>query len=257
MNEHMESVLRRIQKLLAMAEDGRGNANEAAAAAGMAEKLMRKFQLDNADVIAAELKTKKGAGLSSAHVFANMKRDDPNRTPSAKNPPWAQHLACAIARLNDCEVRQSFANNKFGVYNACLTFFGYEADVSVSAFTFDFLVGEIIKATEQFNKAQRKAGLADKSSSEAFRRGFKAAVNASINKATEAKKQEEASSSRALVVVKRSAITAEFGDFKYGTASQSQIKDQNAFTHGLQQGRKVDINRRGVGSNGNATQQLN
>ena len=38
----LESILRRVRKLLAIAEDGRGDPNEAAAAAQQAERIMRK-----------------------------------------------------------------------------------------------------------------------------------------------------------------------------------------------------------------------
>jgi Protein of unknown function (DUF2786) len=257
--ENMDGILRRIQKLLAIAQDDRADANEAAAAAGMAEKLMRKFQLDNADVIATSLKVKGGNALSSANVFAGMKRDDPKRTPMLKNPSWSQFLAVNIARLNDCEVRQNFAENKFGVRGACLTFYGYSGDVQVCAFTFDYLVGAIIRAIERFNKEQRKLGQAEKSSSEAYRRGFTGAIELKMTQQIAEKNEalEHISSSRALVVVKSRAIAEEFGDFGYKKSTQAQIRDAQSFRAGVKDGHAVDINQRGIGSNSNNVLQLN
>ena len=58
----LASVMRRVRKLMALANDGRGDVNEMAAAAEMAAKIMAKYRLDYADVLAAELRS--GADLS-------------------------------------------------------------------------------------------------------------------------------------------------------------------------------------------------
>lgn len=50
-NTELDAVIRRVQKLLAIAQDDRANEHEAAAAAAQAEKLMRKFQIDHTDFI--------------------------------------------------------------------------------------------------------------------------------------------------------------------------------------------------------------
>ena len=54
--EVSDDVLRRVQKLLALASDNRANQNEASAAADMAERLMHKYQIEHQDVIIAALK---------------------------------------------------------------------------------------------------------------------------------------------------------------------------------------------------------
>lgn len=255
MNEELESVMRRIQKLLAIANDDRANANEAASAANMAEKLMRKYQVEHTELITAQLKS--SSALSSANVFANMKRNDPKRPPLRKNPPWAQHLAVAVARLNDCEVRQSWAKN-FDRMDACLTFYGYDADVKVACFTFDYLVGAMVGAMAKYNKDRRQSGAADKSASEAYRRGFVAAITTNIYVQVNAKQQEmqQASSSRALVVAKKQAITEQFGDFGYRDSKSKAVRDADAFREGVRDGRNVDINRRGVHGNNDNTLKL-
>jgi hypothetical protein len=248
-NENMDAILRRIEKMLAMANDGRGNPEEAATAAAMAEKLMRKYQIDQADIIAASLK--KGDDLEFAHVFANMKRGDMKRPELAKNPVWGQHLAVAIARLNDCQVRQSRAlrPNSKSTLDACLTFYGFKGDVQVCVFMFDYIVGQLIAATKAFNESQDK-GLWGKSGSEAFRRGFTSTVTARIYamRAEKEREQLELSKSTALVVVKQQAITDKFGDFGYRETKRANVKDVDAYSRGREQGRAVDLNRRGIGN---------
>ena len=64
--EDKDSILRRIQKLLAIAGDDRADPNEAAAAAGMAEKVMRKYQIDHAELIMNGLK--QGHDLSTEDI---------------------------------------------------------------------------------------------------------------------------------------------------------------------------------------------
>ena len=257
-NPAMAAVLRRIQKLLAMATDGRGDANEAAAAAQMAEKLMRKFQLDHADVIQAEMKAKQGA-MTRGTVFANMKRDDPKRPSLQKNPPWGQHLAVAVGRLNDCEVRQGMAYDKHGTHSACLHFFGYHADVAVAVWMFDYLVGATIEACKVFNAERRKANNVDKAASEAFRKGFMTILTARIYQQADEKTSEAQaqSTSRALVLSKKTAIVEAFGDFKYRESKSANVRDYDAYSAGMKQARNVDLNRRGVGNAASSTQQLN
>lgn len=256
-NTERDNVLRRVQKLLAMANDGRGDSNEAAAAAQMAEKLMRKFQLDNADIIQAELKAKNGA-MERGTVFANMKRDDPKRPPLKNNPPWGQHLAVAVARLNDCEARQGTAKDKHNKFSACLHFFGYSADVQVAVWMFDYLVGCTIEACKLFNAQRRRENRVDKTASEAFRKGFMTRLTARIYAQGTEKKEEQAASStsRALVVSKQQAIVEAFGDFKYKDSKQATVRDGDAYRAGMRSAADVDLNRRGVGNSTSTTLQL-
>jgi hypothetical protein len=253
-NTERDNVLRRVQKLLAMANDGRGDPNEAAAAAQMAEKLMRKYQLDHADVIQQELKSKQGA-VTRSSVFANMKRDDPKRPPLQKNPSWGQHLAVAVAKMNDCQVRQGMAHDKFGTHSACLNIFGYTADVQVACWMFDYLVGCTIEACKVFNAQRRKEGRADKAASEAFRKGFMTILTARIYALAQEKEAEQqaAVTSRALVISKQTAIVEAFGDFGYRQTKAKEVRNYGAYADGMRQARSVDLNNRGIGGTGAST----
>lgn len=248
----LTGVLRRVQKLLAIANDHRADPNEAAAAASQAEKIMRKYQLEHADIISAEMKRNAGTSMLFKAVFANMKRDDPKRTPAVTNPKWAQFLAVAIARLHECEVRQGFDENKFGQRVASLRFYGYHADVEMCAFTFDYLVGCLIAAVAWRQKNVTK----DRLATEGYRKGFINELTARLAamQSDKEREQQTMSSSRALVIDKRQAIVEAFGSFGYKDAKRSTIKDYSAYHAGINDARRVDVNRRGLegGAAGNA-----
>lgn len=248
MNEEMQGVMRRIQKLLAIANDSRADANEAASAAKMAERLMRKFQIDNADVLTADLRAKRARAIKSP-IFASMKRDEPNRPNVVKVPTWAQHIAVAIARLHDCEVRLGYAQrpNVPGKVDACLFFFGMDADVSVACWTFDYLVGAMLRAVARFNADAVRAGRPSKAASESYRRGFVAALTGSLCSAAEEKSRAAYTGGTALVVAKRAALEEEFGEFQYRKSKDVTVRDASAFINGRKDGATVDVARRALG----------
>lgn len=270
-NAEMKSVLRRVQKLLAIANDDRANANEAAAAAAQAENIMRKYQIEHADVLRAEILS--GAGeFDTADVVANMKRDDLNRTPLKVVPKWAQGVAIKIARLNDCEVRLGFMNRvgKEEVRDASLRFYGFKSDVQVASWMFDFIVNSLICAQREWSK---RTSLRGKVEAESFRDGFamtvmrrleelrmerEAAMNAPAPGTAEPKAGEQPVKSAAseLVVVKKSAIADHFGDFKYNTYKSHKQRNHSAMSEGRQAGERVNINARGISGNGSQTLQL-
>jgi len=251
-NNELDDVMRRVQKLLAIANDARANPAEASAAAKMAEKVMRKYQIDHADLIEKELRSKT-ADLADAVVFANMKRDDPKRPPLKQTPAWGQMLAVAIAQLHDCQVRQTIAADKFGNLASGLRFMGYGPDVKMCVFTFDYIVGTLILGTKQFNAAKKAEGMSSKVASESYRSGFTSAVISAVNDLRDEKLSELAAlanTSRALVLVdtKKKVIEDYFGGVKYVTKKSQAKTDYSAFSQGIREGRKVDVNRRGLPS---------
>jgi hypothetical protein len=63
-----KEILGKIQKCLAMAEDGRGNANEAATALRMAQALMRQHGLSETDVVAAQAEERRAKAATWTQV---------------------------------------------------------------------------------------------------------------------------------------------------------------------------------------------
>lgn len=242
----LEAILRRIRKLLAIAQDGRGDPNEAAAAAAQADKLMRKFNIDHADLLREQLKAN-GAGMATYECSANMKRGDPKRPPLKRNPLWAGWLGIRVANLNDCRVR--FVNTPSG---AMVQFCGTQLDVQAAGFMFDYLVGQLIKACRAFNSET----LRTKAQSDSYRKAF---VIALCDKLTNMKEEREAelkrgaatgatSSALALVNEKAKAIEEHFGKIKYTEGREVSMSDHAATMRGFSDGHDVDVNVRGVGA---------
>lgn len=234
--ENLDSVMRRIKKLLAIAEDARADANEASAAAGMAERIMRKYQIEHADVIELELKRGGAESFASEDVGAGLNPE--GRTESASG--WAGVLAVQVAGLHDCQARYATTYK----HGKTLRFSGYASDAQMARFTYVYLVTTMAAAGRHFLKTEPYATRRD---AEAFRRGFNSALCASIKDAIRAKQAEmqEASSSRSLVLVKSTAVSAHFGPIKY-VKSRGNAKGGQAFADGYAKGQSVDVTRRGL-----------
>lgn len=233
----LERTMERVRKLLAIAQDERANPHEAAAAADQAEKLMRKFQIEHADVISQDLKRRDS--FTQKDVSAQMKKGPDHYRP-AKVPLWANLLSFAIAKLHDAQVRIVYTDE----LGACVRFQGYKADVEMCSFTFDYLLNALVQAVRHFQKEDARG----KDESASFRSGFVIALCANINRLSAEKKaeMEKASASRALVVVKSNAVIERFGEVKTRTIKTNPSVG-DAFSEGRERGRRVDVARRGIG----------
>lgn len=238
MTPELENVMRRVQKLLAIAQDNRADPNEAAAAAGMAEKLMRKYQLEHVEVMRADFT--KRENFDSEDVYVRMKMHNP--LPPKLVPAWAQWMAVQLAQLHDCQVRQVQTTDGRG-----MRFSGYKADAQVCAWTFDYLVSVTIRSVRAFQKERTRS----KTESDSYRRGFTLEVSDLLKRARKAKEAEQtvSSASRELVVLKANAVAEHFGGVKYGIKKSSAHIESSAFARGKQDGAKVDVARRAVAGN--------
>jgi hypothetical protein len=238
MNPELESVIRRITKLLAIAQDDRANPNEASAAAGQAEKLMRKFQLDSADLLIRSLKA--GDDMETQDCRADAIT---NGTKAKTIPPWAGFLAVAVAKL--CDVgAQSVDHDSYG---RAVRFFGYKDDVRLAKWIFDYLIQNINKlafayrSTDDYIRNGRGV-LAD------YRKGVVQGIITQINQQIAEKKAEmdRTATGRELMIVKQNAITARFGNVFKTKRTSAGARRADSYHNGYTDGRKVDINRRGV-----------
>jgi hypothetical protein len=242
---NLDSVKRRIAKLLAIAEDARGDANECAAAAAMAERLMRKFQIDNIDLVTAQLKSGAAEFFASEDVGSSLNPEGSSESSSG----WAGILAVAVADLHDVQVRytQTYKHGK------TLRFSGYASDAQTARFTYIYLVQTMAQASREFLRSNEGTNRRD---AENFRRGFNSAVCKNLRQATADKRadMQKASTSNALVVLKDSAVAKHFGAVKY-SKSKARARVDMAFTDGFARGNQVDVGRRGL-STGAAAPQL-
>jgi hypothetical protein len=244
MNEHttdapsnLEATMRRIAKLLAIAQDGRGDPNEAAAAARMAESIMRKYQIEHADLISVELN--KGAAESFADEDVGSSLDPEGK--SKESSGWSGILAVAVAKLHDCQAR--FVRT--AKHGKTLRFSGYAADAQMARFTYCYLVSQMVQATKAY---QRECSYNVRAESEAFRRGFNTSVCKLLADARRAKlaEMQSESASRGLVVLKDNAVAKHFGDIRYRSAGSYRTRQGDAYSSGREQGSRVDVNRRGI-----------
>ena len=234
--ENLEAVMRRIKKLLAIAEDSRGDPNECAAAARMAESIMRKYQIDHADVISAELQREDA--FDSTFVGTTMDPEGASKEASG----WAGILAVQVANLYDCQARYSWSAK----HGKSLKFSGYKLDTELARQTYVFIVNNMAAASRLYLKENRWAGRRE---GESFRNGYIAAVNASIKDMIRAKRaeMEQASSSRSLVIVKANAVAERFGSVNYPSSGRGRSYQGDAFGAGREAGSKLDVGRRGIG----------
>ena len=241
--ENLDAILRRVQKLLAIAQDDRANPAEAAAAASMAEKVMRKYQLENADVLMATMRS--GDGMVQEDCIATAKT---NGTRVAKVPLWASWLAVTVSKLNSVGARMN-RHHKTG--EACIRFYGFAADVAVSVWTFNYLVATINRLSTEFRKTEDYA-VGGRQAANAYRQGVTHGIMNTLNRLAMEKAAEAQTTSkgRELVVVKTQAVAEAFGAVVFETKkTNSQVRRGDSFLTGFIDGRAVDVNRRAIGAN--------
>lgn len=250
-NQELDKVLDRIQKLLAMAEHERSDPNEAATAAAMAEKLMRKYQVDRAEVIMKNLKA--GEDLDTVDVIATAKT---NGTRVVRVPPWAQWIAVNVGNFTDTCVR--IINKR--TENSCIRFYGYSGDTKVASYMMSYLVSVTNRLCNEFKDSEDFAYHSEMTSPrramDSYRKGVASGICDALRTQIALKAQEQkASPGTSLVVVKQQAITEKFGEFSYNKNSKSTITS-NAYSTGKRDGARVDVTRAGVTHQGNATRRL-
>lgn len=113
-----DSALRKAQKLMAVAMDGRGNDNEAERALAQAEALMRKFGLEDSEV--------KGSAAAKGFDWGNSFAPyGIPRQPAKSVPSWFGIVAMGVGRFTDTIVKQHYHSDKgYGV-----GFYGEASDV--------------------------------------------------------------------------------------------------------------------------------
>lgn len=240
----MEKVLAKIRKMLAMAENDRGdNINESAVAASMAEKLMRKFNLSHADVLLEELDDD------------SMVAYETNVGYKSRVPTWVSAIIVATARLHDCEAQYNHEGyrNKTGYhYKKIITFLGDKGDVIVAAWVFEYLMKEIKRHTNNYKKEYGASNIA----TDSFRKGCASEVANTIMRMTREKEEEvrQHTTGTALVIRKKELIKEKF-KVEYSKGNRTRMGDWGAAMAGREAGASISV-RQGINSEGKATEAL-
>lgn len=244
MSDNLDSIMRRVQKLLAIAQDDRADPNEAAAAAGMAERIMRKYQIEQADLIVKELKA--GADLETADCLCTAKT---NGTEVKSVPLWASWMASAVADFNSCGARLT----RGATGEKVVRFYGYAGDVRVAKYMLDYLVATTLRLCKGYRETMEYQVLG-RSAMASYRSGVAMGICAAIRALIKEKEQEQAatSSCTALIVVKQEAIVAKYGEVFSRKSSTTKTAQGSSYASGFSDGRKVDVTRRGVAGSSSA-----
>lgn len=239
--ENLESVMRRIAKLMAIAQDDRANPAEAASAASMAEKIMRKYQLEHADIIMNSLKS--GNDMGELDCVATAKT---NGTKVVQVPPWCSWIAVKVAKMNECGAK--IARTADG--EAVVRFYGFKSDVQVAKYTFDYLVATVNRLCKAFLKTNEyKTG--GRPVVNSYRHGVATGILNTMDECIRAKQAEvkQSTTGTSLMVVKAQAVAEHFGAMRT-KAGRSSVRQGESFKQGVRDGRAVDVNRRGVAGGG-------
>lgn len=232
--ETPDAVLRRIEKLLAMAADKRGNANESAAAAAMAARLMQKYQLDEADIIIGKMK----AGADICHedyvpTLAEWKE------PLKRVPRWASILTTQIAKLTETQACLAKTETNKGL-EACVRFMGFCPDVKLAIYTIMYLQAEVRRHRAEFLETytyKAKGFTALRSYTDGLIIGICTVLQEEID-AREAERRTN-STSTALVVAKNGAIEAQYGPPL--KTKEVKITPKAGFNQGVEDGKAITI----------------
>jgi hypothetical protein len=124
----LPSIISRIQKLLSLANDGRGNEAEAAVAAGKAQELLEKYNLDLAAVEA-----------SGGKGDASMAREKTHHEEKTEYK-WRRNLMTGIAALHFLHVTSKQVYDGKKVKFAGYNLIGRKVNVAIARHMYAYLV---------------------------------------------------------------------------------------------------------------------
>lgn len=227
-----DQALKKAQKLMAMAQDGRGNENEAERALAQAEALMRKFGIE-----ASEVATDKPAEYDWGSGFAPY---GVPRQPAKSIPTWYGIVAMGVAKFTDTLVKQQYSPEKgYGV-----GFYGETSDVLFAVWLVTFLRDCVWKEAKKYG--------GDRTSNGDFRHAMACrlqarmyALRAERDKAFSEATNSAGKTGTALVVIsdKLARRDAEFGPQMSKNAKKKTVRDPAAILAGRAAGEKVGFNR--------------
>lgn len=243
--ENLDSVIRRIGKLLAIAEDDRADPNEAAAAAAMAARIMEKYQLDNSDIVLEALSAADAVVEKDIHPEAQQNPGNNRHVPG-----WQGTIALYVARLNDCGAMLVRDVNK----HQSIRLYGFTADVEVSTYTLKYLFMTVQRLCKHYQNHGPRVTWEPKEMYD-YRAGVVAAICNSLAAALEEKRVNETThaTGTALVVAKKDAISEKYGDVFGARQGKSRAVTQ-AFRTGTQDGAKVNVKTAALRGGNSSTQ---
>ena len=227
-----EQAIRKAQKLMAVAMDGRGNGHEAERALAQAETLIRKFGIEQAEIAS----TRAATGFDWADAFHAY---GPPKNPAKSCPRWFQYISTGVANFTDTIVRLHYDPALgYGV-----GFYGDRVDALFAQWLTGYLKASVWEA---LNAAHRQHPEWNRSDMEDFRKAMAARLSSRMRDLRLERDAEFAAAATsqgtgmALVLVtdKLAKRDAEFGSPKY-KQSRITVRDQMAAHKGSLAGDQV------------------
>lgn len=232
--EDLSKIKERIAKLLRMAEDV-SSPNEAAIAASRARKLMDKYQLDTFDL--GEALDQEFGTVNATRFFAAI-------------PVYLSAFAVSCANYNDCQARFSFGSVDFKKkageakkIGKCVTFMGYKNDVELAAQMYSYICDCVDSLAKKYFQGagytKYPVGLG-----KAFKLTAFNAVAARMESMTKERDALEATPGNSLVLFKKAAVDAHFGEVNYGQVKHKSLSSEEsraASKAGYEAGHKIKI----------------
>lgn len=235
MNAEMNKLARdravdKVRKLLAMARDGRGNEHEAARAAEQAEKMMRAYQIETADVVMEEIEQDEAFDRGLEDVsFEGKEGHRPRQAAS-----WVGVIAIGVGAAFTCKV--DLVGSPQGVK---VRFSGYAPDVAVARWVYRFLCETVYRLSRERMAGQGMAA------AKGFRSGAAGVLQARLY-AMKAERDKdnraEGAAGTALVLYGRKEQRVEemYGEQRTRKTTAS-ISDPRAFEAGRRAGAEIGI----------------
>ena len=219
--ENREKLIAKIQKLLAMAKHNASNENEAATALRQAESMMRKHDVQFAEIEAQKIKAE------------DMQMTGTGET---RNSGWVWQLAWAASHLTS-----TMPWKKGGE----ITFAGTGFDVQVALMMHDYLVGVTERLSSQY-EGNPYLSASIRAQRNAFKMGMAVSI---LKRARIIKEEREAeirqasakSTGRDLIVIKQDLIKKQF-NLSYSKGQSYSTNAGNAYNDGREAGRGVSLN---------------
>lgn len=219
----INSIIDKVQKLLALSKSN--NANEAAAAAAAANKLIDQYRLSEADILTVD-----------AEPDPLMEELEPVYK-TGRVVPWKNNLAIALARHYGCAIFND-VSKPYGRKISQYKLVGRSSDIKIVKYMFNWLSMECQRLCE--SEAYGKG----KIFAQSYCQGFVAGVNQQLAMSREEVKKQASSQA----IVKLDARLDEANDYlnqlhnlkKSGSASVARI-NSHAYDAGMNRGKAVHL----------------
>lgn len=228
--DNIESIKATIAKLITLANNEGATENEARVAMERAQKLMAKYELDEAEVL--RQKIKRGVKVEAV-------REDADCFYVGKFFNWEFRLGWDIAKIFDVYAIKTYDNKNFNwdkrQFQPMMSFLGMPNDLSLVLYFFDYCQNEVARHMELAYKTQQKQN--------SFAEGMVNRITERLQELYRRYKAEVQASTTDIVIYKDDAIQRakdeHFPD-RMKTRSKRKLLS-NEFFHGREAGKHVHL----------------